>query len=668
MTSKKNTGLTLVVLSLLMCTFEAMGQQGDSLATRVLDEIVFEGTSDQGDTLQNFYRSNASATTETILSRMKSVSLIRRGAFGQEPVLRSLSGGQLNVTIDGMKVFGACTDKMDPVTIYVEPQNLSSVRVLSGTAGSAFGSTVGGSLDMKLADPRTGTPGLKGLAGVDYQSAANAFTYFSSFNLGKPRSAFRLSMTYRKSEDYRAGGGERIPFSQYEKINISVAGKWGLSHSDTLQANALFDQGWNIGFAGLPMDVRKATAGLFSINWRRHTPWLIFHNASAKIYHNNITHSMDDFSRVGVSMHMDMPGSSATSGAFAEGDVHIFHNHRTFVKAEYYMNTVLGEMLMYPAEGSAMYMQTAPRSRRHNAGLFVSQHLRLSDRSKAGISFRTDINRDQVFEGTGYQQWQVFAPGMDRTSTNTANTLTLTFDSRLTGSVRLELQAGTGERIPTLNERYGYYLFNRFDGFDYLGNPELKNERSLNAEATLIYFGDHMELEFTPFYQRIQDYIIGGMTDYSAMTSGAFGVKQYLNLPWATLSGLDILYMVSVSNNLKWVSNLKYTRAADDAGAPLPLIPPLKTVNSIRYEKSKINISVEWEWAEAQRRVSTMALEKPTPAWSVLSLRTGWRINSLLRCNAGVENLFDKNYREHLDIGDIPRPGRNIYLNVTYKF
>ena len=377
---------------------------------------------------------------------------------------------------------------------------------------------------------------------------------------------------------------------------------------------------------------------------------------------------MNDFSREGLFMHMDMPGSSATSGAFAEGDVHIFHHHRTFVKAEYYMNTVLGEMLMYPAEGSAMYMKTAPQSRRHNAGLYVSQSLRLSDRSKAGISFRADINRDQVFEGTGYQQWQVFSADMNKTSTNSANTLTLTLESRLAGRVRLELQAGTGERIPTLNERYGYYLFNRFDGFDYLGNPEINSEQSLNAEATLICFGDHMELEFTPFYQRIQDYIMGGMTHYSAMTSSALGVKQYLNLPWAALSGLDILYMASVSNNLKWVANLKYTRAADDEGAPLPLIPPLKTVNSIRYEKSRINISVEWEWADAQRRVSTMALEKPTPAWSVFSLRTGWQINSLLRCNAGVENLFDKNYREHLDIGGIPRPGKNIYLNVIYKF
>jgi iron complex outermembrane receptor protein len=177
-----------------------------------------------------------------------------------------------------------------------------------------------------------------------------------------------------------------------------------------------------------------------------------------------------------------------------------------------------------------------------------------------------------------------------------------------------------------------------------------------------------MELEFTPFYQRIQDFIIGGTSHYSAMTPGALGVKQYVNLPWATLGGLDLLYMASITSNLRWVANLKYTRAADDAGAPLPLIPPLKAVNALRYENARLNASIEWECADSQRRVSAIAGENPTPGWPILSLRTGWKVNSLLRCSAGVENLLDNNYHEHLDIGDVPRPGRNMYLNVTYRF
>ena len=103
-------------------------------------------------------------------------------------------------------------------------------------------------------------------------------------------------------------------------------------------------------------------------------------------------------------------------------------------------------------------------------------------------------------------------------------------------------------------------------------------------------------------------------------------------------------------------------------GAPLPLIPPLKIVNSLRYDIATIHVQAEYEWAAAQNRINPSAGEQKTASWTTLALRTGWSINSFLQCNAGVENLFDKNYREHLDWGGIPRQGRNFYLNAVYTF
>jgi iron complex outermembrane receptor protein len=64
----------------------------------------------------DFYRTNHFATLDNINGRLDGMSLIKRGAYAQEPQLNGFSGGQLNVTIDGMKMFGACTDKMDPIT------------------------------------------------------------------------------------------------------------------------------------------------------------------------------------------------------------------------------------------------------------------------------------------------------------------------------------------------------------------------------------------------------------------------------------------------------------------------------------------------------------------------------------------------------------------------
>lgn len=316
-----------------------------------------------------------------------------------------------------------------------------------------------------------------------------------------------------------------------------------------------------------------------------------------------------------------------------------------------------------------MYMQTAPHSRRQNAALFISQHLRFDDKNQVEISFRGDLLKDHLFPGTGRQEWEVFLPGLAPSSSNFAGTLSLRYDRKLARNVRLEAQAGYGQRPPTLNERYGYYLFNRFDGYDYLGNPDLKNETSWNAEATLNYFGKKIEWQITPYYQQIHHYIMGEIAEgINTMTPGALGVKQNSNLRTAALSGVDAMVLARPLAALQAITTIKYTIGRAVNGDALPLIPPLKVVSSLRFDIATIHVQAECEWAAAQNRVNMSVGEQKTPSWTTLALRTGWSINSFLQCNAGVENLFDKNYREHLDWGGIPRQGRNFYVNAVYTF
>ncbi|HEY3429155.1 MAG TPA: TonB-dependent receptor plug domain-containing protein [Cyclobacteriaceae bacterium] len=158
----------------------------------LLETVLVQTFKIENDRLQSFYKTSQSATTENILCHLQSVYLIRRGAYGQEPMMRGLSAGQLSVTIDGMKMFGACTDKMDPVTIYIEPQNLKNINVATGPSGSGFGSTVGGSIDMQLAEPSF-TKALFGEAGVTYQSVSNGVTAYTVVNKSLSKSAFRFS-------------------------------------------------------------------------------------------------------------------------------------------------------------------------------------------------------------------------------------------------------------------------------------------------------------------------------------------------------------------------------------------------------------------------------------------------------------------------------------------
>jgi iron complex outermembrane recepter protein len=652
-----------------MMAFSCYGQTPDSIRTFVMTEVVVGSEKLHSDTLQSFYQSNVSATTETVLSRMSGVSLVRRGAYGQEPVLRGLSGGQINVTIDGMKIFGACTDKMDPVTIYVEPMNLSVIQALPGSQGGLFGSTIGGSLDMKLAEPVVGSPGIRGQAGIDYQTSAGAVNAFSSANIARNTSAYRVNATFRKSNNYHAGGGEEVAYSQFQKLNVGASGKWALGKFDTLQADAIFDQGWNIGFPALPMDVGTARAGIYSVSYKNSTPWWFFRDIRAKVYQNSISHSMDDTHRENVPMHMDMPGKSTTTGGFLESNVGVFREQQTTVKAEYYSNTLIGEMTMFPAEGPPMYMQTAPQTTRQNAGLYVQQQIKFSPKNKMQLSARADAFFDRIHDGIGSQQWEVFDNELAKSTAKVLKTVNASFTHFISGSLQLDVQGGYGERIPTLNERYGFYLFNRLDGYDYIGKPGLKNEASWNMETTLSYFGGNTEFRLTPFYKTIDNYIMGRVVpDLTTMTIGARGVKQNENLAWAKMTGVDMLVMFSPFKNVQLVSNNKYTYGTNSLDEAMPQIPPFKSVSSVRVQLAKFNVQAEYEWAAAQNHISSSFGEMKTASYHIVSFRSGWKINSLFQVNGGVENILDRNYREHLDWGGIPRPGRNFYVNITYKF
>lgn len=71
-------------------------------------------------------------SVDEFLSSSDNISFIKRGAYAWEPLLNNMSTERSTVTIDGMHVFGACTDKMDPITSYVESNNLATIDIKSG--------------------------------------------------------------------------------------------------------------------------------------------------------------------------------------------------------------------------------------------------------------------------------------------------------------------------------------------------------------------------------------------------------------------------------------------------------------------------------------------------------------------------------------------------------
>src|SRR5690606_29563280 len=116
------------------------------------------------------------------LESSKKVDMVKRGAYAWEPTLNNMFSERLSVTIDGMRIFGACTDKMDPITSYVDVSNLSKANIASGQQGSQHGNTIGGAIDLELDRGNFREMGLYGGVETGFESNNQMSVVGAEFN------------------------------------------------------------------------------------------------------------------------------------------------------------------------------------------------------------------------------------------------------------------------------------------------------------------------------------------------------------------------------------------------------------------------------------------------------------------------------------------------------
>lgn len=282
-------------------------QKADSLPTSItrdrilsqkLTEVIIIGNSDI-----NFLKENkALGSLDGYLEQSNSINMIRRGAYAWEPMLNGMSMERRIITIDGMRIFHACTDKMDPVTSYVDNTNLSRAIVANGQFGSQYGGTVAGSIDLELKQsgfqPKNE---LSGSAFAGFESNNKQQIYGATLNYSGNRFFSDVDVTYRDAENYKAGHksglNNEVKFSQFTKYNVSAITGFRINKNQDLRATLIYDKATDVGYPGLPMDVSLAEALIASAQYSHRHLTEHLHLWETKVYFNTITHLMDDSPR-----------------------------------------------------------------------------------------------------------------------------------------------------------------------------------------------------------------------------------------------------------------------------------------------------------------------------------------------------------------------------------
>lgn len=609
-------------------------------------------------------------SVDEFLASSDKISFIKRGAYAWEPLLNNMSTERSVITLDGMRIFGACTDKMDPVTSYMESNNLSGIDIKSGQEGSSHGATIAGSIDLK----RKSTPfGLEKKWNGAYQTGFE-FNNKQVFNLGNiSYSGKKLvvdgSISFRKAGNYYDGNDAEVNHSQYNKFNagIGIAYKTGLLSS--VKVDAIFDMAKNVGFPALPMDLWLSRAIITSASYRQLFKEGLIKSWDTKIYFNTIEHYMDDTNRPENLVHMDMPGWSTTYGLVSSINL-TKERYTSDIELNAYNNTSIAEMRMYPQDrkNRTMFAYSWPWVTTRFASLSMNNKWELSDKSSLRFGGSLGLN----YNDSKYVEFNwIFHPGAPQEKTRILPSLHAGYQFT-NNHFNFSVGTGYGHRAPSVSEGYGYYIYNSFDRYDYIGNPDLKNETSYETNASAGFKNEKMSIEAKVNYFYIQNYIIGRILSMgSPMNYQSVGVKAYTSLDHATLFNMSLNANYSIIPDLHWKGTLTYARGRDDKGKNLPFIRPLSYLTSLHYTHGNFGIQTSVNGDFIQLNYSPEYGEDQTSAYTVLNFSVDYtfRINKLKTIfQIGAENLLNKYYSTYADWGNIPRMGRNIFTSLKFNF
>ena len=618
------------------------------------------------------------ASIDEHLSELKHVSLVRRGSYAWEPVVNNMQTERLSTTIDGMKIFYACTDKMDPVTSYVESGNLQSISLNSGLDGNPQATgNIGGSLDLKLRKAGFDSDAFHASLSAGHEWNGHVQVYGADAALSCHRTYLNVGAFYRHADNYKVGGGDELPFSQFQKVNVFTNAGLRLAERDMIEATFIFDRATDVGYPALNMDVAKAEGIITSLSYKH-----LFRKASweTKAYYNHITHEMDDTKRPDVAIlqpegrsvariHMDMPGKSWTAGVYSLLTTS-FKQHDLALNYDLYYNRLFADMTMYPGGAAPMYMVTWPDVGTLNTGVALTDNIHIAHNQSLRLSAKVAWQQQKLNNEEGYHALRVFFPGMTDSYHQTTGRIAANYQLSISNS-QLSIGAGWGSRAPTVTEAYGYYLNNTFDQYDYIGNPSLKNESAVELNGAVKWHPTarvNVALDGNVFF--FSNYIIGQFeTRLSPMTVDAEGVKVYGNISHATIANVSLTLDWQISERFSWNKKVSYSSGRDADGDPLPLISPVSWQTELQYQYQRLQAQAVVKGHTRQSNYGEKYGETPASEWVICNLSAQYQFgirNSEFIIRFGIENLFDKQYATYADWNHIPQKGRNIYMNLTF--
>ncbi len=646
----------------------------------------------QSDIYQQAISERAPKDVGELFKSINGFGVIRKGGYAMDPVLRSFKYEQLNILYDGgIHLSHACPNRMDPVTTHIQAEDLEKVEIIKGPFTVRYGQSMGGIVNLVMKRPLS-TDKFQIHTEVEggYESNGDGKRGRIALMASNRFYDFYLSGGSKRFGDYKSGSDLEIP-SGFRINDYSV--KLGL----TPVQNHRFQLTWRQSFsrdvkhAGLPMDTRTDDTDIWALDYSSRNLYNKIMSLSAKIYRTKVDHVMDNIDRPNYKIvHAVANVNSRTAGARIELGINPFIHTLWYVGADYiyltkdglrnrevYLNTSTGMTFDPPKYFKDYIWQDSKLS---DIGLFTEWHQSIGDLFGLIVGTRLDFISSKINDPAP-QFIETY--GQINSFQETNINLTASLNYTVNSMTSLVLSAGRGTRSPNLLERYINHLSIGRDGYEYFGNPHLKPETNNQIEISFEKEANIFDLRCGVFYSYINNHITAAIDSslprlFMPEKEPKYA-KRFLNVTKAMQMGFEILFEGKLNRFLSYRGGLAYTYGENlDWDEPLAEIPPLEVKLSMRYTHSSQQFwtEISGRLVNEQKRIAKSFGETNTPAFSVINLLASFSPFRFMDLNFSIQNLFDKNFYEHLNrkyvnqpINEIVyEPGRNFTFQVKFHY
>ncbi len=625
-----------------------------------------------------------------VLRDVTGADLSRMGGHGLEPFVRGQSQGDLTVLLDGATVHGGCPNRMDPATSYSTTGATDQLVVIRGVQTLQYGpGAPGGTViyDRKTPVFDETTWNLSATTGGSTWSDAPDVDVDAAVGFGDW--SLRALGTYRNTGNYEDGSGEEVR-SAARSLGATLMLGWRPDADTELELSYEQSKTDDALFAGAGMDAPESSADIVRFQTERTTArgrmgWRV------DSFYDSVDHLMDNYSLRPLTAPAAMRVPSDTSTWGLRG--HLEFGQTNPIQVGVTIESADADATRFAGPNSDMV--TTVQSilwagvNRTQTGAFVEGAVGLGAATRfvygARVDrFTADASRadEKTMGGMGpapRQLWMMYT-GDNGDSWSSTDVGALARIEHRIG--RWQLFGGLSRTIRAADASERFLGANSsMPPMRWLGNPGLDAAKYHQIDLGAGWRENGSNANLTVFAADVDDFILrdrahgqtgilqnDNATIYRNVSARRYGVEA--DATWQLASPFFL------AGRLAWV----WAENTTDSRA-IAQTPPVHGNFSAGWAQPRWSATGVVRWAAQQNRVDDNPMTGsgldagPTPGWVVLDLAASVEIGAGFGLQAGVANVFDRTYANHLNRASafdpaavrVNEPGRTIWLRVAWR-